>query len=855
MRGATVRDAGATSKNPDAESSASIRRAATSVIARSVAQNNRKNRTVVNARPAVSRAATKRTVGGRTSAISNSSNVSRVATTNRAAMARSGVNGTNIVRSAANVSRAGTARATAVFNDVSKIGGGYAACRDSYATCMDQFCANANDTYRRCYCSNRFIDFRKTSDSLDQALTMLADFQNTNLDAVDKTAAEVDAMYSASEGEAAIKRDTSASQKLLDNISDLLSGKKSSSYTTSSGTSTGVLDFSGLLSSSGGDDDIWGGSSSLSSAFDFGGSSRYTNMSDMEGDELYTAANRQCSSIARNECGGDAVFNLARSAYSIMITQDCNIYEKNINAKRESVQNTVRTAEKYLREARLEEYRAHNSPDVNACLDNVESAIRRSTACGENYEKCLDYTGLYINNVTGEPVYSKALFDLNNLIVLDGSADVLSKNAKFDTFLEEKKIFAESALDSCRGIADTVWYEFKRSALIQIAQAQDAKIQEVKDTCVQTVKDCYDQQISALDELGGDDITKLTSAISAIAAHDMCRDSVLTCASLYGDVDGCVYDDSTKTLRQREGKKCGLQSLLAYVNTVDSVRVAQGCENSLREYAKELCSNEGDSEYPWGCRLRSESDIRAALTTQARNFCGADLITTTTGGGSGGSGSTTITVPKEIATTSVTTTTATTTSDRAAKHNNIIVSRAAKSGDGLTEINQDLNKRITNTTNIIKTIVADIKKDLAAQLAEECNNISGEGQLFWASSDATIDSDEILRVSPTWLKTVFGTDSDLAYLKQYGIGGYTVRNENTNLELKIGGSRTIGWGVCMKPTQRQICAMQQALPKMEEKYIQYNPKNKTCEIKDEQWYKIRCQQIDGYWSGQRCYVR
>ena len=105
-------------------------------------------------------------------------------------------------------SRAGVARATAVFNDVTKIGGGYADCRDAYATCMDQICAAANDTYRRCFCSVRFTDFRETSERLDSALTMLAEFQDENLNAVDKTAAEVNAMYTATAGEKAIKKDT-----------------------------------------------------------------------------------------------------------------------------------------------------------------------------------------------------------------------------------------------------------------------------------------------------------------------------------------------------------------------------------------------------------------------------------------------------------------------------------------------------------------------------------------------------------------------------------------------------------------------------------------------------------------------
>ena len=206
-----------TARSADAISSASIRRSATSVIARSAESNKRQARTVVTARPSSVRSASVRSVRP----VMNGNFVARSASK------------PSIVRSAikqkiggAGLSRAGTARATAVFNDITKIGGGYSDCRDAYATCMDQMCANANDTYRRCFCSDRFADFRETSDKLDEALRMLSDFQDNNLNAVDKTAAEVNAMYTATAGEAAIKRDTSASQQLLDSISDVLSGKK-----------------------------------------------------------------------------------------------------------------------------------------------------------------------------------------------------------------------------------------------------------------------------------------------------------------------------------------------------------------------------------------------------------------------------------------------------------------------------------------------------------------------------------------------------------------------------------------------------------------------------------------------------
>ena len=604
----------------ETESNAAQRRSATSVIARNVATNNRQKRAVVTARPANVQNVQARSVR---SAMNNSQK-SRTAI--NPSVARSG---TNVKNTSKGASRANTARATAVFNDITKIGGGYADCRDSYATCMDQLCANANDTYRRCFCSDRFENFRDTADKLDSALTLLAEFQDNNLNAVDKTAAEVNAMYTASAGEKAIKRDTSASQKLLDSISDVLSGKVSKKQPKKTSVSLGVLDFSGFDSS----EDVFGNNVSL-----FGGDSS-TDLSTLEGKELYDNAAKQCAEISRASCGNEAMFNLAKSAYSIMITQDCNAYEKNISAKKASVEETVRTAEKYFRELRLDDYRAHHSADVNECLGKVESAMRQSTACGSDYEKCMDYTGLYINSVTGEPIYSQALFGLNSLIVLNGSADVLNANPEFNKVLDSKKMFATTALDSCRDLSDTVWYEFKRSAIIQIAQAQDEKIQQVKDSCVMTIKECYDSQTGALNEM---DVTESqsTDAIAAVAARGMCYDRVMACAALYGDPDGCSYDDKTKKMSSVSGKKCGLQSLLAFVDTVDSVKVAEGCEAALTKYAQEICPDRkiieangeervipyGECALPEGNNFNRRDQVRAAMELRRKTFCASDLV-------------------------------------------------------------------------------------------------------------------------------------------------------------------------------------------------------------------------------------
>ena len=553
------------------------------------------SRSATNATPAtVSRAATG------TARSAKPASVSRSAVSHGTQNARAATGG-NIKIKKAGLSRA-AARATAVFSDISKIGGGYAQCRESYATCMDQFCANANDTYRRCYCSSRFTEFRDMELAFDASKQLLQRFEDNNLNAVDKTAAEVNAMYSATVGEAAIKNDVSGAQSVLNEIGDLLSGKKKvGQEERKSSVLDGPINFDM--------DDLWGNTESF---FDsMAGGTGEKSLSEMEGGELYSASHKQCMELVADSCQSEAVLNMAVSSYNIMITQDCNLYEKKIDSQREALMTTVRQAEKYLREARLEEYRSHNSADVNECIEKVRDAMLQDTACGANYNRCLDYTGVYISPTTGEPVFSQRFFQLNQLIELDGtSADVLEQNDAFNDFLDQKKMFATTALDSCRDIADTVWYEFKRSALIEIAQAQDVKIEEVKTSCVETMAECYDKQTGDLKTLNTESSAQYTGALSARAARDMCADKVTACAALYGDADACKFDGNGKLLPDPEGGKCGLSSLLKLVESVDTIKINEGCAAGITKFLQDMCTpDNGDKGYPWNCRMKTPGDV------------------------------------------------------------------------------------------------------------------------------------------------------------------------------------------------------------------------------------------------------
>lgn len=546
--------------------------------------------------PKVSRVATKTGKSDLSTSITRSIKISRSGiTSGRISKLINGTLGRS-AKKTVDVSRSGV-RATKVFDDVSKIGGGYEKCRNAYNTCMDQLCAKSNDTFRRCYCSEKVTEFKETEAVFDKVKSMLQSFQDNNLNAVNKTAAEVDAMYSATAGENAIKKDTSGAAAILDEIGDLLSGKKK--LNSESGNKKVSLDLSSDM------EDIWSGGSDFLSD-----NNGVKDLTLLEGESLYKASEKQCYQVIKSECENETVLSMVRSSYTILIANDCNLYEKKLSTKKMSVANTVREAEKKLREARLEEYKAHNSQDMNDCISKVKAAITSSNeACGKDYQACLDPTGLYINKTNGEPIYSPHLFKLTEVINLydkeNKGGSVLSRNETFNNFLNEKRIFVERALDSCRDLntsEDRVWNIFKESAIIEIAQAQDKKIEEVKGKCVLTMKECYDTASGGLAKF--DDTTaQQTGALQAFAARKMCQDKVAACAALYAEPNDktCEFDNQGKLTTP----DCGLKALLAFVQTVDNVKVSEGCEKGLDIYIKKLCGDDTDKTvYPLNCKIK-----------------------------------------------------------------------------------------------------------------------------------------------------------------------------------------------------------------------------------------------------------
>lgn len=717
---------------------------------------------------AINREVTTRTMPGIVSARSATSNSAVSARTARTATTAASTLG-------ATVSRSGTARATAVFNDMTKMGTGYAGCYDTYNTCMDQFCAAANNNYRRCFCSDKFKEFRDTEAAISQAKTLLLSFSDNNLNVVDKTAEEVRAMYSATEGEKALKKDVSASSKMLAEIEDLLSGKKKATvYTTNIDLSS--INFTDISS-------IWDNPNDWMAT---GG----RNMSALDGIELYNESNRQCTNVTSTSCEG-ATAGMVRSAYSILIAQDCSTYERKVAADRETLQQTIRDAYKILREARLEDYRAHNSADMNECIAKVRNLILSEHVCGAGFKKCLDPSGLYINATTGEPIYSSRLFNLTSTITLaDDGRDLVTSNAQFNRSLETKRKFAETALDTCRSIQEDVWYEFKRAAIIEIAQAQDEAIESVRSSCVSTMKECYDSQgnqLAAFDNTSA----QATGAIIAKTTSAMCREKVQACAALFSDgTNPCVLDAIGNITN---ADRCGLTALWTFVDTVDTMKASEGCETALTNYIQDLCKPVGSSEYtyPYGCRLRTKDWLSQQLNTYAATHC----------------------------------------------------------------IDPSSNKVMDKATQVIvPNLVSEVGELLSRQLQSLCTKYGGLWMTSADEIQSMINAGPTYTETTTSSNTV-ELENSFLYTVYNGAEGLrnAIGRDSISLTTTATGKPALtsvtdaGYGLCVLNTIATQCRLQDA-DTGGNGYVTFNSITGECEI-SEAWYKIKCEgTLFGTWN-------
>ena len=257
------------------------------------------------------------------------------------------------------------------------------------------------------------------------------------------------------------------------------------------------------------------------------------------------------------------------------IEQDCNTVAKAYQTQQGLAREKIREGSALLDISRLNTYQTRNSDDILTCKKKMLDLLTNTAVCGDDLEKCLDISGQYIDPSTGEAILTKNLVNLGSLITRPTGNQTWTSVPGNDTFvryLNSKKMFLESATENCQDIADYVWDEFIDDALAQIKLAQDAKLEEVRQSCTTLTTQCLTNAYDSLEEFDARALS-IFGVEADKTAKQMCAEVQTACTALLDTTDGgmdwstgmtdIAADKTYETILQtcREvGRACIIQS-------------------------------------------------------------------------------------------------------------------------------------------------------------------------------------------------------------------------------------------------------------------------------------------------------
>ena len=432
----------------------------------------------------------------------------------------------------------------------------YSKCKTVFFDCMDEFCANKDNQLKRCACSSRIHEFDSVKKQLEAVDDKMLDF-NQRLLTVSMEKEDAAALNVATEGETAFlaTKDTSASKRTLDAIAKKLNTSFDSSNFDNS--SMNALSWS----------------IDIDSAFDTVDSLRGASTTTKTGTALYSAALPVCREMAAEVCA-ESDISIAEGGYQALIEQDCNTVAKTYKSQTDHARAQVLESSALLDMSRLNIYQQRNSDDILTCKKKMLDMLTDSTVCGDGLGKCLDVTGRYIDPSTGQAFLSPELVYLDSLLTRptgDGTWSGTSGNASFVSFLNSKKKFLEPAMEQCQDIADSVWTAFVEDALSQIKLAQEAKLEEVRQSCTKLTSECLSDATESIKNFDARALSTF-GIIADKTANAMCSDIMNACTALMGESDAThkwetgvsqivtntTYETMMQTCRQ-VGRACIIQ--------------------------------------------------------------------------------------------------------------------------------------------------------------------------------------------------------------------------------------------------------------------------------------------------------
>ena len=409
--------------------------------------------------------------------------------------------------------RARTATATATTGtDV--LSRDFSKCRTVFFDCMDEFCANKDSQLKRCACSSRIHEFDSTKRNLANVEEKLLDFSQRLL-TVNMDKEDAAALYKPTEGELAYNtQDTSASKKMLDEIA-----KKLNTSFNDSNFDQGLNAISLSLN--------------MDSAFDTLDSMAGASTTTKSGTDLYVSALPICREMTLEVCSSDDLA-IAESSYQMAIETDCNTVKKSYQTQVDQAHQQVFESGALLDMSRLDIHQKRNSDDILTCKHKMLDMLTDSTVCGDGMGKCLDTTGQYIDPTTGSAFLTMELANLSTLIKRPESGQTWRTapgNDRFVTFLNSKKKFLEPAMEHCQDISDYVWNEFIEDALAQIKLAQEAKLEEMRQSCTTLTTQCLDETYDSISEFDSRALS-IFGVSADRTVNAMCADVQNACTAL-----------------------------------------------------------------------------------------------------------------------------------------------------------------------------------------------------------------------------------------------------------------------------------------------------------------------------------
>ena len=432
--------------------------------------------------------------------------------------------------------RSGLSRAATVQTRESVMQRDFGKCKSVFFDCMDEFCANKDAQLKRCACSARSNEFKATQKNLDNVEDKLLDFSQRLLK-VNMDPADAAVINQESEGERAYNetRDKTESRKTLDAIAKKLNTDFDSAETNNMSALSWSLD--------------------VDSAFDSVDSLSGVATTAKSGTALRNAALPVCREMAAEVCSNDDI-SLVENSYNMAIEQDCNTVKKAYETQTAAARSKVLESGALLDMTRLNNYQENNADDILTCKSKMLDMLTNTNVCGDNLTKCLDISGRYINPTTGEAFLSPELVNLSTLITRPTNTDSWAKtpkNSAFVSYLNGKKKYIEPATKNCESIADDVWDIFIEDALAQIKIAQNAKLEEVRQSCTTLLTQCIS---NANESLSNFDSRALSTfgVITDKTANALCENVKKSCSAImeYTPDDsvtlaGAEYDWNTGT--------------------------------------------------------------------------------------------------------------------------------------------------------------------------------------------------------------------------------------------------------------------------------------------------------------------